>query len=76
MYHQILAAYMASSDRFNQYIDAPKITEGICYRTLKAIRQVLADDSISDGDCFQRIEQIVLLFEEIGSDCGTRHDFG
>jgi len=40
------------------------------------IKAVLEDDSLDDKDCFERIERIVCLFEEIGSDCGARHDFG
>lgn len=76
LYHQLLAQYFALSERFDESINAPKIVEGICYRTLCAIRAILADDSLDDKECFQKIEQIVCLFEDIGSDAGTRHDFG
>lgn len=76
LYHQLLALNFSESERFDQAINAPSIVEGICYRTLCAIRDILADDSLDDKECFQKIEQIVCLFEEIGSDAGTRHDFG
>ena len=32
-------------------------------------------DTLEDKECFMRIEGIVNLFEEMGSGCGTRHDF-
>lgn len=75
-YHQILARYFASSDRFEQDIHAPEIVEGICYRTICAIRDILADSANSDEECFQKIEQIVLELEKIGCGAGARHDFG
>lgn len=50
--------------------------EGRCYRALQTIRRVLMDDSINDEECFMRIEGILDAFEEIGSNGGTRHDFG
>lgn len=47
-----------------------------CYLLLKRIQTILEDNSLDDKDCFEKIESIVCLFEEIGSDCGARHDFG
>lgn len=76
LYHQLLALHFAQSQRFDESIHAPEIVEGICYRTLCSIRGLLADDSLDDRECFQKIEQIVCLFEESGSNAGTRHDFG
>ena len=46
------------------------------YQALNAIRIILARDDLEDPECFRRIEKIVRVFERIGSDCGTRHDFG
>lgn len=60
-------------------IDADKIRklfESECYRTLEIIQRTLKDDSLSDKECLKKIEQIVSIYEEIGSGCGTRHDFG
>ena len=76
LYHQILAHYLASSQEFENLIDIPSIVEGICYRTLCAIREILKDPVLTDEECFQKIEQIVELYEQIGSDAGSRHDFG
>ena len=52
-----------------------ELMEKQCYQALEKIRQVLADDCLSDEDCFERIEEIVCAVEEIGGTCGTRHDF-
>ena len=45
-------------------------------RALLRIRDILADDSLSDERCFQKIEAVVTLLEELGISCGRRHDFG
>ena len=45
-------------------------------RALLRIRDILADDSLSDERCFQKIEAGVTLLEELGISCGGRHDFG
>lgn len=50
--------------------------EGKCCQTLNEIRAVLNDDSLDDRECFMKIERIVEIYEQIGSDGGIRHDFG
>ena len=50
--------------------------EGKCFHTLQEIQTVLNDDSLDDPECFMKIEQIVEIFEQLGSNGGTRHDFG
>ena len=52
------------------------IVESICYQTLLRIQEIVQDDCFDDAECFQRIEKIVCTFEAIGSDGGSRHDFG
>ena len=44
-------------------------------RALWKIREILADDTLDDPSCFQRIEAIVKLMEELDICCGNRHDF-
>lgn len=56
--------------------DVTKIVELGCYRALRRIKTILEDDSLDDSECFQQIEEIVCTFEELGSSCGGRHDFG
>ena len=53
-----------------------EIIEGKCYRTLQKIREILDDHTLSDESCFVQIEEIVCAFEQLGSDGGSRHDFG
>ena len=43
---------------------------------LLKIRDILADETLNDEACFQKIEAIVSLFEEMGISPGGRHDFG
>lgn len=43
-------------------------------RALEDIRRVLDDDRLDDPNCFQRIEEIVKIYEEMGSNGGSRHD--
>ena len=45
-------------------------------RMLLKIRDILADETLNDEACFQKIEAIVSLFEEMGISPGERHDFG
>lgn len=45
-----------------------------CVRALGEIRGVLDEDT-PDEACFEKIEAIVRIFENIGADGGTRHDF-
>ena len=53
----------------------PSIIESNCYQALCRIREILRDDSLEDAECFQKIEEIVCVLEELGSDGGSRHDF-
>lgn len=60
-------------------VDAEKLKavfESECYKALEQIRKILKDDTLDDAECFQKIEDIVCVFENLGSGCGTRHDFG
>ena len=56
--------------------DMTKHLENRCFEVLERIRKIVADDELDDPECFQRIEQIVCELENIGVDCGSRHDFG
>lgn len=76
LYHEILAGYLARTGAIEVHIDAADIVDGLCYRALLQIREILADPSLSDPECFERIEKIVGVLEELGTDAGSRHDFG
>ena len=45
-------------------------------RALLQIRNILADETLSDESCFAKIEAIVTLLGDVGILCGPRHDFG
>lgn len=47
-----------------------------CYQAMVKIKNILEDDSLQDEECFCQIEKIVNVFEDLGSGCGNRHDFG
>lgn len=57
-------------------IDGSKIVELESYKALQKIKTIIEDDSLEDKECFMKIEEIVCLFEALGSDGGNRHDFG
>jgi len=44
-----------------------------CVIALNEIRNVIINDDLSD---FQCVEQIIQIFERLGSDGGNRHDYG
>lgn len=50
-----------------------KLAENISVQALKDIHNILSDNSLSDFEC---IEEIISVFEKIGSGGGNRHDFG
>ena len=58
------------------HTDAAQIVELECYQALRKIKTILEDDSLEDSECFRQIEEIVCVFEDLGSDGGRRHDFG
>ena len=51
------------------------MAESASIAALGRIREILKDDTLDDAECFQKIEDIVRVFEDLGLDCGVRHDF-
>lgn len=47
-----------------------------CYQALNEIKAVIHDDSLDDSECFAKIEEIIQILENTGSNGGFRHDFG
>ena len=56
-------------------VNPAEIVEGVCYRALERIRDILRDSTRSDEACFLKIEEIVRILEDVGSHGGARHDF-
>ena len=69
-----LRAAVTPSDEEKQSLLAELMDSAAC-RTLEEIREVLYDERLDDQNCFQRIEEIVRLYEKLGSNGGSRHDF-
>ena len=61
---------------FPQISDISDLLDSQCYCALKEIQQTIKDDTLSDKECFMKIEEIICVFEKIGSNGGNRHDFG
>lgn len=54
---------------------ARELAKEACCQALHEIREVLDDDTLDDPACFHRIEKIVTIYENLGSNGGSRHDF-
>ncbi|MBO5338772.1 MAG: hypothetical protein J6A96_03635 [Clostridia bacterium] len=52
-----------------------EILESKCYTALNQIKEIIEDSTLTDSECFYKIEEIVCVFEELGSNGGARHDF-
>lgn len=66
-----------ASVTFPEFAITPEeIVEQECYQALNAIKRILHDDTLSDPECFTKIEEVICLFERLGSSGGFRHDFG
>ena len=81
LYQEILCHVLANEKiqvSFPELIntDVTKIVELECYKALAKIKAILEDDALADSECFQQIEEIVCAFEALGSNGGSRHDFG
>ena len=80
LYKEILAQILSQQNAQiifpDLHLDAEKIAEMECYKALQKIKSVIEDDRLEDSTCFKKIEEIVCIFEELGSSGGGRHDFG
>ena len=80
LYKEIVARALARGEiqvTFSgQEPDISKVAEDTCYKALKKIKAIIEDDSQNDKECFMKIEEIVCVLEEIGTNGVNRHDFG
>ena len=74
LYQQILNRQLGDSTVLSAET-VLQIVELQCYQALQKIREILDDETLEDRECFDRIEKIVCLYEAMGSDGGSRHDF-
>ena len=78
LWQQMLCALVEGGGmeiRFPQLEGVEKILQRRCYQALLEIKQIIEDDSLDDPSCFRKIEEILRVYENMGSDCGSRHDF-
>ena len=57
-------------------LEARELLESLSYQVLGKIVETVRDGTLSDAECFAKIERIVCILEENGIDTGNRHDFG
>ena len=80
LYKEILTQILSNQEIHitfpNLNINPTEIIESESYQALQKIKAVIMDDSLTDSECFMKIEEIICIFETLGSNCGTRHDFG
>ena len=76
LYRKILADYFARHGYLESMVDCTAIVQDRCYQALCRIKEILEDDTLSDPECFHKIEEIVCVLEDLGSNAGARHDFG
>ena len=80
LYKEILCNLLAKEEVTvsfpNLTLSATDIVEMTCYQALKKIKAIIEDTTLEDSLCFMKIEEIVCLLEDLGSDGGSRHDFG
>ncbi|MDY3619084.1 hypothetical protein [Agathobaculum sp.] len=58
-----------------QGVAPEKLIESASYTALRQIKEILENDTLSDADCFVRIEKIICVFERMGSRIEHRHGF-
>lgn len=79
LYKEILAKLLESFEINITFtgldINAEKIIELKSYTALNKIKSIIEDNSLSDPECFTKIEEIICVFEDLGSGGGCRHDF-
>lgn len=56
----------------NVYRSLGELAEMKSYQALEEIKAIIENDDLSDFMC---VEEIVCLFERLGSGCGNRHSF-
>ena len=80
LYKEILTQILSNQEIHitfpNLNINPTVIIQSESYQALQKIKAVIHDDSLTDNDCFMKIEEIICIFEASGSNDGTRHDFG
>lgn len=79
LYKEILISLLARSSVEVSFSglngDIAALVEAASYQALQRIKAAVHDDSLDDPECFRKVEEIIRVLEDIGSDGGSRHDF-
>ena len=79
LHKEILAKILEDEDMYivfpNIRVSAANLVEMKAYQALEKIKMIIEDESLDDAECFMKIEEIVCLLEDLGSNGGVRHDF-
>ncbi len=76
LYKEILLNLLIHNEIKTPLLNPLELLEHECYNALLKIKTIIEDDSLEDIECFMKIEKIICLFEDLGSNGGNRHDFG
>lgn len=58
----------------NFNVNPSEVLEMQCYKALSKIKLILEDETLNDAECFDKIEEIICVFEELGTHSIYRHD--
>jgi len=79
LYEKMLAKLLGNEEVHitfpNLKINPTEIIANEAYQALKRIKEIIDDESLSDEECFLKIEKIIILFEHWDGLDGYRHDF-
>ena len=78
LYKEILTNVLAKGEVqitfANLNVSPNAFVESVCYQALCRIKEILKDEDLEDRNCFLKIEEVICLLEDLGIDCGCRHD--
>ena len=75
LYEKILLETIAYEVIPSLKLKSTQLVEMKCYQALCEIYDVVSDETLSDAQCFRKIEEIVRVLDKLGTGGGGRHDF-
>ena len=72
-YQELLTKLLSQYPTLQQ--NPAQLVELRCFQALRQIKEIISEPTLSDAECFQRIEAIVCVLEKLDSDGGAQHDF-
>ena len=79
LYKNILSKILENEDVQivfpNLKINPTEIINLESYKALNKIKEIVDDETLTDEECFLKIEKIIIVFEQWNGLDGYRHDF-